>query len=269
MDLNRNFSPGQAYVSLSRVKNFDSLQILNFSRRSIFAHPDSIKFYQIFKESQVIFNSTSGSVPQKDFNIEKSIEFSSKPTLKDVIDENFVFSAPPIQESNPIVAKDEGIFTQFHSKPKSPVIEVDATPKPLQSNSNLKPPKIKKVFDLEEDDSEIPLSTVPYFDNKKIQIQAITDLDKTPERSKEDLFVAPKVSPSSSTTQKTNSQKTIFQYMSQNGQTSVNGNKMDAKQRNSTVQNIREKLMKIMHNLPKMEDQKLKDLMAVADQYSL
>lgn len=51
MDLGSSvFAPGQAYVALSRVKNYKSLLLSNFTEKSIFAHPQAKKFYESLDE---------------------------------------------------------------------------------------------------------------------------------------------------------------------------------------------------------------------------
>lgn len=46
VDLGKVFEKGQAYVALSRATSLDKLQILNFDRNRVMAHPTVTKFYR-------------------------------------------------------------------------------------------------------------------------------------------------------------------------------------------------------------------------------
>lgn len=46
MSLGGTFESGQAYVALSRAKSLDSLRILGFNPKQVWANPDVLKFYK-------------------------------------------------------------------------------------------------------------------------------------------------------------------------------------------------------------------------------
>jgi len=45
ISLGRVFEAGQAYVALSRAKSLNSLRILDFDKKHVWANPDVIAFY--------------------------------------------------------------------------------------------------------------------------------------------------------------------------------------------------------------------------------
>lgn len=45
ISLGRVFEAGQAYVALSRAKSLESLRILDFDKKHVWANPDVIAFY--------------------------------------------------------------------------------------------------------------------------------------------------------------------------------------------------------------------------------
>lgn len=49
MSLSRVFEPGQAYVALSRAQSLDSLRVLDFDSKQVWANPDVLKFYRNFR----------------------------------------------------------------------------------------------------------------------------------------------------------------------------------------------------------------------------
>jgi ATP-dependent DNA helicase PIF1 len=48
MSLARVFEAGQAYVALSRAKSLDTLRILDFDPKQVWANPDVLEFYRKF-----------------------------------------------------------------------------------------------------------------------------------------------------------------------------------------------------------------------------
>lgn len=71
VDLERVFSPGQAYVALSRVKDENSLQLLNFSKRCIFAHREALDFYHKHRHS-LLASCNSSQIESVDSNIQQT-----------------------------------------------------------------------------------------------------------------------------------------------------------------------------------------------------
>lgn len=49
MSLSKIFEAGQAYVALSRAQSLDSLRVLDFDSRHVWANPDVLEFYQRFR----------------------------------------------------------------------------------------------------------------------------------------------------------------------------------------------------------------------------
>ncbi|XP_049853032.1 ATP-dependent DNA helicase PIF1 [Schistocerca gregaria] len=51
MSLSRVFEAGQAYVALSRAKNFDTLRVLDFDPKQVWANPEVLAFYRKFRRN--------------------------------------------------------------------------------------------------------------------------------------------------------------------------------------------------------------------------
>ncbi|XP_047105018.1 ATP-dependent DNA helicase PIF1-like [Schistocerca piceifrons] len=51
MSLSRVFEAGQAYVALSRAKNFDTLRVLDFDPKQVWANPEVLAFYRKFRRT--------------------------------------------------------------------------------------------------------------------------------------------------------------------------------------------------------------------------
>lgn len=49
MSLSKVFEAGQAYVALSRAQSLDSIRILDFDKRQVWADPDVLRFYKMFR----------------------------------------------------------------------------------------------------------------------------------------------------------------------------------------------------------------------------
>lgn len=49
MSLSKIFEAGQAYVALSRAQSLDTLRVLDFDSRHVWANPDVLEFYQRFR----------------------------------------------------------------------------------------------------------------------------------------------------------------------------------------------------------------------------
>jgi ATP-dependent DNA helicase PIF1 len=49
MSLSRVFEAGQAYVALSRAKSLNTLRILDFDPKQVWANPDVLEFYKKFR----------------------------------------------------------------------------------------------------------------------------------------------------------------------------------------------------------------------------
>jgi ATP-dependent DNA helicase PIF1 len=49
MSLARVFEAGQAYVALSRAKSLNTLRILDFDPKQVWANPDVLAFYKMFR----------------------------------------------------------------------------------------------------------------------------------------------------------------------------------------------------------------------------
>uniref|UniRef100_A0A336MPL2 ATP-dependent DNA helicase PIF1 n=2 Tax=Culicoides sonorensis TaxID=179676 RepID=A0A336MPL2_CULSO len=49
MSLSKVFEAGQAYVALSRAQSLDSLRVLDFDAKQVWANPDVLKYYQQFR----------------------------------------------------------------------------------------------------------------------------------------------------------------------------------------------------------------------------
>ena len=49
MSLSKVFEAGQAYVALSRAQSLDSLRILDFDAKQVFADPVVLQFYRNFR----------------------------------------------------------------------------------------------------------------------------------------------------------------------------------------------------------------------------
>lgn len=51
MSLSKVFEAGQAYVALSRVQNLQSLRVLDFDGKQVWANPDVLQFYKMFRRN--------------------------------------------------------------------------------------------------------------------------------------------------------------------------------------------------------------------------
>lgn len=51
MSLSKVFEAGQAYVALSRVQNLESLRVLDFDGKQVWADPDVLQFYKMFRRN--------------------------------------------------------------------------------------------------------------------------------------------------------------------------------------------------------------------------
>lgn len=49
MSLSKVFEAGQAYVALSRAQSLDSIRILDFDKKQVWADPDVLRFYKMFR----------------------------------------------------------------------------------------------------------------------------------------------------------------------------------------------------------------------------
>lgn len=49
MSLSKVFEAGQAYVALSRAQSLDSVRILDFDMKQVWADPDVLRFYKMFR----------------------------------------------------------------------------------------------------------------------------------------------------------------------------------------------------------------------------
>lgn len=49
MSLSKVFEAGQAYVALSRAQSLDSIRILDFDGKQVWADPDVLRFYKMFR----------------------------------------------------------------------------------------------------------------------------------------------------------------------------------------------------------------------------
>lgn len=49
MSLSKVFEAGQAYVALSRAQNLNSIRILDFDMKQVWADPDVLRFYKMFR----------------------------------------------------------------------------------------------------------------------------------------------------------------------------------------------------------------------------
>lgn len=49
MSLSKVFEAGQAYVALSRAKSLQSIRILDFNAKQVWANPDVLQFYKLFR----------------------------------------------------------------------------------------------------------------------------------------------------------------------------------------------------------------------------
>lgn len=49
MSLSKVFEAGQAYVALSRAQSLDSIRILDFDAKQVWANPDVLRFYKMFR----------------------------------------------------------------------------------------------------------------------------------------------------------------------------------------------------------------------------
>lgn len=49
MSLSRVFEAGQAYVALSRAKSFETLRVIDFDAKQVWANPDVLTFYKKFR----------------------------------------------------------------------------------------------------------------------------------------------------------------------------------------------------------------------------
>lgn len=49
MSLSKVFEAGQAYVALSRAQSLDSIRILDFNMKQVWADPDVLRFYKMFR----------------------------------------------------------------------------------------------------------------------------------------------------------------------------------------------------------------------------
>lgn len=49
MSLSKVFEAGQAYVALSRAQSLDSIRILDFDMKQVWADPDVLRFYKMFR----------------------------------------------------------------------------------------------------------------------------------------------------------------------------------------------------------------------------
>ena len=49
MSLSKVFEAGQAYVALSRAQGLDTIRILDFDAKQVWANPNVLKFYKAFR----------------------------------------------------------------------------------------------------------------------------------------------------------------------------------------------------------------------------
>lgn len=49
MSLSKVFEAGQAYVALSRAQSLDSVRVLDFDAKQVWANPDVLQFYKLFR----------------------------------------------------------------------------------------------------------------------------------------------------------------------------------------------------------------------------
>ena len=54
VSLGNVFEAGQAYVALSRAKSLDTLRVLDFDSKLVWANPDVLKFYKKLKQSMSV-----------------------------------------------------------------------------------------------------------------------------------------------------------------------------------------------------------------------
>lgn len=51
MSLSKVFEAGQAYVALSRVQSLECLRVLDFDGKQVWANPDVLQFYKMFRRN--------------------------------------------------------------------------------------------------------------------------------------------------------------------------------------------------------------------------
>jgi len=86
VDLGKVFEKGQAYVALSRATHKEGLQVLNFDKRKVMAHPTVIKFYgdlygvdQVGKRTTTVVAKPSNAAVKE---AEKEVEKKPKKEFK-------------------------------------------------------------------------------------------------------------------------------------------------------------------------------------------
>lgn len=80
VDLNKIFEKGQAYVALSRATTQEGLQVLNFNKTKVMAHPRVINFYNSLYGADVAVKKKTGTLD--DFAYQKpAVAAPAKPAL--------------------------------------------------------------------------------------------------------------------------------------------------------------------------------------------
>lgn len=80
MSLSKVFEAGQAYVALSRAQSLDSLRVVDFDAKQVWANVEVLKFYQQFRRQLYNMNSSMTYIPLGEKHIKKTEnKFKKKP----------------------------------------------------------------------------------------------------------------------------------------------------------------------------------------------
>jgi ATP-dependent DNA helicase PIF1 len=78
MSLSKVFEAGQAYVALSRAQSLDSIRILDFDAKQVWANPDVLQYYRLFRRRM----HDMSLIPLGAKNIKKSNGAGGRPLMK-------------------------------------------------------------------------------------------------------------------------------------------------------------------------------------------
>jgi ATP-dependent DNA helicase PIF1 len=83
MSLSKVFEAGQAYVALSRAQSLDSVRILDFSAKQVWANPDVLQYYRRFRRRM----HDMSLIPLGERNMKKSNGAGGRPLMKKALSE--------------------------------------------------------------------------------------------------------------------------------------------------------------------------------------
>lgn len=88
MSLAKVFEAGQAYVALSRVQSLDSLRVLDFDGKQVWADPDVLQFYKMFRRN--LHDQTFIPLGSKNIKKNQTKSIGGKKISKNLLDKPLV-----------------------------------------------------------------------------------------------------------------------------------------------------------------------------------